>query len=56
MTEKLVTYGLSCTVYLLEAVVLFFLLYRRRGRRLRGVLIYLIALIALDGMGRSYVL
>jgi len=56
MIEKLVTYGLSCTVYLLEAVVLFFVLYRRHGRRLRGVLIYLITLIALDGIGRSYVL
>lgn len=56
MTYKLVTYGLTCLVYFLEVGLLAFVLYRGLWQRLKGVSAYLVALLAIDGVGRTYVL
>jgi len=53
--DTLVTF-IQYPIYLLEAGVLGYILLRRRERSLLPVAIYLGLLVALDGLGRSFVL
>jgi hypothetical protein len=56
MADKLVSYGLQYFVYFLEAALFLYLLGRGRWLRLRSACAYLFLLLALDGVGRPYVL
>jgi len=56
MVERFASYALQYGVYLLEAVVLCFLLLRARSRRLAGLTLYVALLLGLDGGVRRYVL
>jgi len=56
MAEWAVRYGLYYGIYLLELVLFIFLLQRGRWRRRGAVFFYVTSLLAIDGVGRSYVL
>lgn len=56
MAERLVGYVLQYGVYSLEVGLLVFLLWRDHWRRLAGVFLYVLWFLALDGIGRPYVL
>lgn len=56
MDERLVSYGLYLAVYSLETALVFYLFWRGRWKRLTTVSLYLVTLLALDGLGRSCVL
>jgi len=56
MTDKLVTYGPQYSVYGLEAVLFAYLLWRGLWQRLTSVFFYLFLLLAVDAIGRPYVL
>jgi len=56
MSDKLVTYGLQYGVYGLEVALFVYLLWRGLWQRLTSVFVYLFLLLALDAIGRPYVL
>lgn len=56
MVDKLIGYGLQYAGYSLELGLFAFLIGRGRWKRLGGVTLYLTCLLAVDGVGRSYVL
>jgi hypothetical protein len=49
-------YGLYYTIYFLEVGLFLFMIYHGRWRKLSGVFLYLVALLGLDGVVRSYTL
>jgi hypothetical protein len=56
MVDKLVTYGLQYFGYSLEVALFLFLLWGARWRRVTSAFAYLVLLLAVDGLGRPYVL
>lgn len=56
MVERLATVGLQYTVYLLEVGLLAYMLLRGHGKRLLGVSLYLVGLLAIDAIARPFVL
>ena len=56
MAEKLVSYGLWYLIWVLEFGVFVALLRHGRWKRLKSVLFYISSLLAIDAVGRQYVL
>jgi len=56
MLQRLVTYGPYVTSIFLQVALVFSILYRRLWKRLGSVLLYLSALLLIDGAARSFVL
>jgi hypothetical protein len=56
MLDKFLTYGLQYTIYILEAGLFLLLLRRAEWKRQIGVSVYLLSLLAVDALGRPYVL
>src|SRR5713226_239832 len=56
MAINLAHYGVQYAVYLLELILVVFLVARGRWRRLSSLFVYLILLFAVDGVARPYVL
>jgi hypothetical protein len=56
MLDALARYGIYYLVYFLEVVLLAFLVWRGHWRRWKGIFLYVASLLAIDGIGRSYVL
>ena len=56
MAENVAGYACQYGGYLLEALLLWFLLWRAQSRRLAGLAIYIGLLLGVDGLARPYVL
>ncbi len=56
MASLLTTYGLAGVVYLCEVALLYLMIRQSHWKRLAPVFLYIISLLALDGVGRTYVL
>ncbi len=56
MAERSISYALYCAAYFVEVALFIFLCGRGRWRRLQAVFLYVVSLLVIDGVGRSYVL
>ena len=56
MVHEVFIYALYCGIYLVEMALFVYVLLRGRWKRLTSMAVYVAALLALDGIGRSYFL